>query len=72
MAEPPRIGPRKASERFERYAQRHREAVGACASLLSLTRDPVQRARYEKKLQRNREAAAFYEAKAREASDMGG
>ena len=71
MNNPPYIARRKSSGQFLRYAERYRQAAGACASLLSSTRDPVQRQRLEAKLQKARIQAAFYEAKAQEALDQG-
>lgn len=71
MGRPPRIARRKPSEQFQRYAERDRAAASACASLLSSTRDPVQRQHIETKLQQYRTQAAFNEEKALEARVRG-
>ncbi len=71
MTTPPRIGRRKPSEQFERYAESHRKAAWAHASILSSTRDDAQKKRYEEKLQKNRDQASFYDEKARNAREAG-
>ena len=70
MSNPPHFVHRKASEQFQRYAVLEQRNADACASLLSSTRDPIQRRRLEMKLQKARDQVKFYETKAREALDQ--